>query len=207
MRWFVCVLAACGGVESSEPLQGRTTTPGAPQRWVYRVYMSGVESNHERVTTFVIDRRAGTVDASLRTRDGRGDTPWLDGSATHWKLAVSGGPDLRLSLTGADATELRYACKRHTVQIAPAAATRASLGGESTWKQGRWTVPTRSLAVQICEPEGDVSAGPAELVLAPEPIEHLRADDNCCGDSPSLRAMPADGTVLPPRDPSFPQVE
>jgi hypothetical protein len=70
-------------------------------RWVYRTYVSGVESNHDSVTTLVGDERTGVMDRTVRPRNGRSrnHVPWAEGTATHWKLAVSHGTDLRLSLT------------------------------------------------------------------------------------------------------------
>ena len=169
---------------------------------MYRVYSSGIESNHESVVTFVLDETAGTMVSTERARDGRARAAWIDGTTTHWKLAVSRGADLGVTLTASDGTETRYACKPQMMDVAPATATRASAGGESGWKRGHWTVATRKVAVQVCRADG---ANPPELLLATDPIEHVKADDLCCGDSPSLRFVPKDSSIVAPRDKSFPQ--
>nr|HEX4317145.1 hypothetical protein [Kofleriaceae bacterium] len=204
----VVACGACGAASSNQPaapaLANRATTDDA-SRWVYRIYSSGVESNEEQVQTFVVDEHAGEVSETEQSRAGRDSVPWTAGEAKHWKLAVSRDADLRLALTAADGTVSRYACALRDMAIAPATATRAPGTGESAWKQGRWTVPTRPIAMQVCRPVGDdTSAGPPDLVLAPVPIEHVIGDDNCCGESPSLRLVPADGAIVPPHDKTFP---
>jgi hypothetical protein len=192
---WVIVLAGCAA--------GPRPPSPAANRWVFRTYTSGIESTDERVTTLIVDEGAGAVDATVRTRTGRNrkHLPWTEGAPAHWKLAVSRGG---LSLTAADGTESRYACAMRDLEVAPATAVRVSLGGESEWKQGRWDVPTRRIAMQVCHLEGNANAAPPELLLAAEPIEHLIADDNCCKESPSLRLVPADGGIAAPRDKNFP---
>ena len=191
----VVVVAAC----ASSPAP-RVAKPAA--RWVYRVYTSGVESKQESVTTWVLDESAGVADETQQSRDGRDPVAWSPGPATHYRLAVTRAPSLQLTLTAPDGTATHYTCTPHDVEVAPATAMRVSAGGESGWKQGHWAVPTRREHVEMCADD----AG-SELVLAAEPIEHLRADDLCCGDAPSLRVVAENGAILPPRDAHFPAVK
>lgn len=190
---------APGPARTTAPAPTRTTPP-APARWVYRVYTSGVESNHESVTTWVLDERTGSADATEQQRDGRGAAPWTARPATHYTLSVSHGAELQLALTALDGAQTRYACTRRELEVAPATAMRTSLGGESGWKQGRWTTPTQRTSVDVCHADSGT-----DLLLAALPLEHVVADDACCGDAPSLRFVPADGAIVPPRDAHFPQ--
>jgi hypothetical protein len=205
----VTALAACAAPATQPATSRSSPATRVTSPWVYRVYTSDIESNAEQVQTFVLDEGAGTVTARLRSRNGRARNHvlWTEGVPMRWRLAVSRGPDLRLRLTAADGTQLLYACQGKHLEVAPATAMRTSLGGESGWKQGVWAVATRPVDLQACRAEGDPAALPTELLLAPEPIEHVIADDNCCQESPSLRFVSADGTIVEPRDHRFPQEE
>jgi len=191
------VVAVAGCTSSSAPQAPKSVAA----RWVYRVYTSGVESNHESVTTWVLDQSAGVAEAREQARDGRDPLAWNAGRSTRYRLAVAHGSSLQLTLTAPDGTASHYACTPRELDVAPATATRVSAGGESGWKQGHWAVPTRRMHVDVCA--GDHGA---ELMLAAEPIEHVIADDLCCGDEPSVRVIADNRAIVPPRDAHFPAV-
>ena len=193
--WAFAV-AACATSPTPSP---ESAAPPAPAHWVYRIYGSGVESNHEGVTTWILDERTHSADVTSQHRDGRANVPWIANPPVHYALAVSHDPALELALTAADGTTTRYACTRHELDVAPSTAMRHSLGGESGWKTGEWPTPTQRVAVDVCHAEGA-----DDLMLADEPLEHVVADDACCGDAPSLRYIPADGSIVAPRDAQFP---
>lgn len=193
---WVFVVAACA--TTPDPIASPPAS-AAPAHWIYRVYGSGIESNHEGVTTWVLDERTHSADVTEQVRRGRAGVPWTSRPPTHYTLAVTHGSALELALTAADGTETHYTCTPQQLDVAPATAMRASEGGESGWKLGHWTVPTQKLSVDVCHAEGAT-----DLLLADEPLEHVVADDGCCGDEPSLRFVPADRSIVAPRDPSFP---
>ena len=169
------------------------TSVPAPGRWTYRLYGSAVEPDNESVDTYLLDEAAGTMTRTSRLRRGRDPVSWTDATTDRWTLTITRDPALHLMLAS-EAGRNRYACATRTLDVAPWTAVR---------KDGHWSEPTRPLVVQVCTETGKGTTGPSRLFLAPEPIELLQADRTCCDQTPVVRFIPADGRVMPPRDPTF----
>ncbi|HEY4059662.1 MAG TPA: hypothetical protein VGM39_23770 [Kofleriaceae bacterium] len=202
MRWAaITVLVGCGSTAASVP----ENTATADTRWIFRVYASLLGTDDANVTTYTLDEEAHAMTVAQRSRHGR--DPWIDDAAKQWSLSVIRGAKMSLRLTSGLGGVTNYRCELHDIPVAPASAQRASQGGKSEWRLGRWTVPTHSLPVQVCtraaEQPSEADA-PAELWLADVPIEHVIADDACCTEDPSVRRIAKDGALVSPRNATFP---
>jgi|GEM_PF-5243707 len=105
-----------------------------------------------------------------------------------------------------DAHVVRYRCQTRTLPVAGAGTVREMIPGHERPSNGRWPQGTTTrVPVQLCtlvqEVQGaNLPRAERELDFAPRGLEHVIADDNCCGrPGDSLRWIPADGSVTPGR--------
>jgi len=176
----------------------------APTQYLFRdldssiVWGRSTNPDRLRTVTTTIDDATVVMDVEVSTKTATG---WqLDQTLSFKGTAKTAKRVTTITVSDGANLSATYTCKPGRVVVARADAHREQASSGEGVLGGRW-VPRAAVRVDalVCGTESLVGL-PEVLILADKPIEHVRADDDCCttpGDS--LRLIPADRSVRPLR--------